>query len=289
MNKSKRNNHTFGLVLSGGGVRGLAHVGALKALEELTLVPNEIVGVSMGAIVGTVYGLRDDWYSTLKNIDFLNEMRGNVSPLHSEKGILGKISLLIRTPRFFLDFFSGWGFGRINQAHAMKFLSELTLGKKLEDSRVNITAISTDLLTGQRIVINKGNAATAIYASSALAGVFQPLILEKYCLADGGYTDIAPVDIVRNAKNQTVIAIDVTQLHEIAKIENGFQAITRAMDICHNQHAHLRFSQADISLRPEFPRQIDTLDFSAKADCIKAGYEVIKKNKTKILNQIAKR
>ncbi|MBL8020744.1 MAG: patatin-like phospholipase family protein [Leptospirales bacterium] len=272
---------SFGLVLSGGGARGLAHIGVLKAFEDMGMVPSLIVGVSMGALVGIVFGLRPDWYALLSSLDFSAELGGGQTSLSSGSGLMGRIGFWISAPRRFLNFFSGWGLSGLEQSRALSFLTDLTQGKQLESSRVKITTAATDLLTGRRIVFRKGDAARAIYASAALAGIFQPLNENGLCLADGAYTDLAPIDLARRG-NIPVIAVDVTQMESVESVTNGFQAITRAMDICHNQHAHLRFAEADLVLRPRFTRIIDTLDFTSTSECVRAGYAIVKENKVAI-------
>lgn len=108
------------------------------------------------------------------------------------------------------------------------------------------------------------------------AGVLPPLEREELMLADGAYVDLAPVDLAREHAPEVVIAVDAGQSVEATGIRNGFQAIMRAMDICHRKHAQLRFAQADLVLRPLFRRDIDRLDFGARRDGVTAGIRTIR-------------
>jgi len=271
----------FALVLSGGGARGFAHVGALKALEENGLSPAFIVGVSMGGVVGVTYGMRQDWFEALMKLDFAAELSGERLNLYAHN-LSSMMKFLISLPHSIWSFFFGWGFASIRQNQALKVLGQLTLKKDLQQARIPTVISTTDLISGKRILLNSGSAARAIYASAALAGVFPPLKFDKFLLVDGAYTDLAPVDVPRKQKIKTVIAIDASQPMQMPGIKNGFQALMRATDICHMQHAELRFQQADLLLRPRFKRSIDTLDFSAKNECVEAGYSMVKVNLSKI-------
>jgi NTE family protein len=128
----------------------------------------------------------------------------------------------------------------------------------------------SDLLSGDRIVLRSGRAVDAVYASAALAGVLPPKAHEGRLLADGAYTDIAPIDVARQFGGP-VVAVDAGPLSGPLRITNGLQALMRAMEICHRRHAELRFGQADLLVRPVFHRPVDTLDFSAARECAAAG------------------
>ncbi|HBS04317.1 MAG TPA: hypothetical protein DEA96_05075 [Leptospiraceae bacterium] len=267
----------FSLVLSGGGARGFAHMGALKALEEEGLRPSMIVGVSMGSLVGAVYALHEDWYNVLRSSNLAKTLADDQLNFDGWTNLYSLLRFLRHLPRAIWGFFFGWGLTPIRQKQALQVIEQLTRGKKLEDARIPIAISATDLLSGNRVVIRTGNAARAIYASAALAGVFPPLKEKDSLLADGAYTDLAPIDVAR-ITNARVIAIDASQSMALPEIRNAFQALMRAVDICHMQHARLRFLEADLLLRPSFTRFIDTLDFSLVKECVDAGYSMIKGN-----------
>jgi NTE family protein len=134
----------------------------------------------------------------------------------------------------------------------------------------------TDLLSGERAVLRDGNAALAVYASAALAGVVPPLERQGRLLADGGYADIAPVDVAGAIGPATMIAVDPTPDQAVATIATGVQTLVRAVEICHHQHAHLRFTGADLVLRPRFPIPIDTLDSGHARTCVGAGIHAVR-------------
>ncbi len=267
---------SFTLILSGGGARGFAHAGVLRALEAYGFRPGALVGVSMGAVVAVTYSQREDWYPALLGMDtsaFPRPFRsgdGSATPLRKR---LGRLFVSLEAAR---EMFWGWGFGTRALTAGTRLLRGLTGGRRLEDGRVPVAVCATDLRTGERVVLRSGSASQAIYASSALAAVLPPLRLGERLLCDGAYADIAPVDVARSFGHCAVIAVDAGQPQPILEIRNGFQALARAIDICQLTHAHLRFGEADLVLHPTFRRVIDTLDFDARRECVAAGMRAVR-------------
>ena len=94
-------------------------------------------------------------------------------------------------------------------------------------------------------------------------------------LADGAYADIAPVDIARRGAS-IVIAVDPRQDATREGISNGLQAVMRAMEVCHSNHAQARLDKADLVLRPTFGAFVDVLDFAARRECVASGIRVVR-------------
>jgi len=275
-----RSKHTvgtrpFSLILSGGGGRGLAHVGVLRALAHAGLYPGAVVGVSMGAIVAATYTLNPQWYAALLTMD---TSQFPEPPKRPENDLRARIRSLLASERALLDMFVGWGAGERALGFGKKLLQGLTGGGRLEAGRIPVAVIASDLQSGKRVVIRQGDAAEAVYASAALPGVLPPLRRGRQLLADGSYTDDAPVDVARALCAGPVIAVDVSQTEEACQIHNGFQAMMRAMEICRHTHAQIRFQAADLVLKPHFPLPIDVLDFDHKRCCIAAGVRVVRHN-----------
>lgn len=265
---------SFALVLAGGGARGLAHAGVLRALEHYGYRPSAIVGVSMGAIVGATYGLNPDWYQALLHMD----TTGFPEPPAPRSPALGeRLRSLKAYQNVAWSVLTAWGPGQRALPYGMALLGRLTLGRDLEDSALPVAAVATDLVSGGRVVLRQGKAAHALYASAALAGVLPPLEREGQLLADGAYADVAPIDVARSLGAEVVIAVQPGPPQMPGRtVRNGVQAMIRALEICHHQHSHLRFAQADLVLEPRFPRPIDTLDFGHKAVCVAAGVRAVR-------------
>lgn len=272
----------FTLVLSGGGARGFAHAGALRALEASGLRPAAVVGISMGAVVAATYALREDWYSALLAMD----TRAFPRPFRADPG---KRSVLRERIRRFLGYqrairgmVLGWGIGERALPAGARLLRTLTRGQNLENGRIPVAVCATELRTGTRVVLRSGSASQAVYASSALAGILPPLRRDGQLLCDGAYADIAPIDVARSFGHPVVVAVDAGQSLATTEIRNGFQALTRAVEICQATHAHLRFEEADLVLRPAFARSIDTLDFDARRVSVAAGVKAVRNNRAEL-------
>lgn len=266
---------SFALILAGGGARGLAHVGVLRALEHYGWQPSAIVGVSMGAIVGATYALNPDWYHALVNMDTRDFPE---PPVATSKDLRARIRALLASEQALRDMFLGWGVGSRSLQSGKALLHALTRGRDLQEGRIPVAVVATDLNSGQRVVLREGNAAEAVYASAALPGILPPLAVGKRLLADGAYADLVPVDVARAFGAERVIAVDPRQLDDGSqRIRNGFQAMVRAMEICQYQHGEMRFQQADLVLKPEFPFLINALDFRHKAFCVAQGVRAVRR------------
>lgn len=269
----------YALVLAGGGARGFAHVGVLRALEACGLAPDAVVGVSMGAVVGVTYALRPDWYGALAEMD----MSGFPGPRQvlagAGAGWRDRARAVGAASRLIWDMVVGWGVGSRSVDFGRSLLRELTLGRRLEDGRIPVGVGATDLSTGERVVLRSGDAAEAIYASSALAGIVPPLRRGGRVLCDGTYADSVPVDVARALGGALVVAVDPGQQLMAGPVRSGVHALLRALEICHTQHDALRFGAADLVLKPDFPRTIDTLEFGARRECIAAGISAVRRGR----------
>jgi NTE family protein len=269
----------IGLVLSGGGARGFAHVGALRALNHLGVYPDVIVGVSMGAAVGATYALNDNWYDALIEID-----TSGFPPLpdFSAPGWLNYVKNLRVAQKVISGMYFGWGIGQPTVDWGRGILTQLTLNKDLDAGRIPVFATATDLVSGERVVFETGPATDALYASAALAGILPPAEIDGRLLVDGGYSDLAPVDLARQAGADVVIIIDAATNIVANKPVNGLQAIFRAIEICQNEHTHLRSSQADLVIRSIIDPPVGVLEFKQKRRCAAAGSRAILSARTEI-------
>jgi NTE family protein len=188
MNKMKENikqNLTFGVALGSGSARGFAHIGVLKALQEMNIYPQIISGSSVGAFVGGVY-LANNLSSLEKWITQLNW-----------KEVLG-----------FFDFsFSGGGI--IMGERFSRIMAEYLGEKNIQDFPVRFGAVSTELATGREVWFQEGLLHDAVRASMSLPGLFAPVRLNKQLLADGGIVNPVPVSICRAMGARTVLAVNL--------------------------------------------------------------------------------
>ncbi|HBL93795.1 MAG TPA: hypothetical protein DHV57_15360 [Hyphomonas sp.] len=271
--QSMRPHTSFGLVLAGGGARGMAHVGALRALNHLGYFPSVIAGVSMGALIAATYSLNPNWYRDLVAMDVSGFP---VVPDLKARGVLKKLKNYAIAGRELRALTFGWGAGEDTVDWGRSVIKQLTLGKALEAGHVRTNITATDILTGERIVKSTGDAVDAVYASSALAGILPPLKDGPHLLIDGGYSDSAPVDLVRRCGVDRVLVIDPGQRQNTAAPRNGLEVLFRSIEVTHNAFSKSRNEAADLVLKPDYGLSVGVMDFKHKRRCIAAGVRTVR-------------
>lgn len=280
MRNERSRNARLGLVLSGGGARGFAHAGALRALNHIGIYPDFIVGVSMGAVVGATYALNDDWYRALMDMDI-----SGFPPLpdFSAPGMVNYVRNLRVAQRAITGMYFGWGIAQPTVDWGRDVLSGLTLDKPLEAGRIPVFVTATDIESGERVTLESGSAIDAVYASAALAGILPPAEIDGRMLVDGGYCDLAPVDVARSAGADVVIVVDAATNVVQRKPGNGIQAMIRAIEICQNEHTFLRVEAADMAIRPIIDPPVGVLEFRHKRRCAAAGARAVLRSRSELL------
>ncbi len=178
-------NKKVALVLSGGGARGIAHIGVIEELVEQGFEITSISGTSMGALVGGVYaaGTMQDYKEWIYTIDKM------------------KIFHLV-------DFtFSSQGL--IKGDRLFKKMKDFVRDQKIEDLNINYAATATDIKNNKEIVFTKGSLLEAIRASIAIPTVFTPVVTNNSILVDGGVMDNVPVKHVKKGKNDLLVVVYV--------------------------------------------------------------------------------
>ncbi len=230
----------IGLVLSGGGARGAAHVGVLKVLEDMRIPIDAVAGTSMGAVVGGLYasGLSAHQIEKLMNsINWADAFRDR--PPREDLTLRRKQedeNFLVKFPLGFHDWHVVLPRGLIQGQRLTETLRRLTLPvariDNFDDLPTPFRAVATDLETGDAVVMGSGDLTTAMRASLSAPGVFAPVERDGHLLVDGGIADNVPVDIARAMGVDIVIVVDVgfpllprQQLNSVPVISNQMLAI----------------------------------------------------------------
>ena len=195
----------IGLVLSGGGARGLAHVGVLKVLEELQIPIDVITGTSMGAIVGGLYasGMRAaDLDRALRAVNwgevFTNRVqRQQLSQRRKEEDfeIAAAIELGLRDGELLLP--SGAVSSRGLESLLRRYTLPVRGVARFDDLPIRFRAVATDMETGAAVVLDSGDLALALRASMSVPGAFAPTEVDGRVLGDGGLVNNLPIDVAR--------------------------------------------------------------------------------------------
>ncbi len=204
-----------GLVLSGGGAKGLAHIGALKEIEKAGVRIDYIGGTSMGAIIGALYASGYSAHqldSIFNTLDFETLISDNVprgAKTFYEKEDAEKYALTFPFDNFHLRFPSGISKGQ----NVYNLLSKLMLHvKDVEDFNelpVPFLCIATDVEKGKEVILRKGYLPRAVTASGALPSLFSPVVIDSTLYVDGGVVNNYPVDEVRAMGADIIIGVDV--------------------------------------------------------------------------------
>lgn len=207
----------IGLVLSGGGARGAAHIGVLKVLEEMKVPIDAIAGTSMGAVVGGLYasGLSADQVDELMRSVNWEETLSDRPPREDlsfrrreeDRDFLVRLPLGLHGGEFRLPK------GLIQGQQLNDLLRSMTRPvagiTDFDDLPTRFRAVATDLETGERVVLGGGDLPTAMRASLSAPGVFVPVERDGRLLVDGGLTDNVPVDVAREMGVDILIVVDV--------------------------------------------------------------------------------
>jgi NTE family protein len=251
----------IGLALGSGGARGFAHLGVIMALQEAGIPIHLIAGSSMGALVASFYGAGID-------LDRLY-----------------KLSTAFKR-KYFLDF-TVPKMGFISGKKIKEFIKVFTHGKNIEELSLPIGIVATDLLTGERVVFQKGPVAEAVRASISIPGIFVPEKYEGRILVDGGVADRVPISVAKEMGADIVIAVDVSRVKRNAEITTIYDVIMQSIDIMQTEIIHYRETSADIMIRPPV-EMYSSRAFTNTEEIIKMGKEETKKHIKQIESVIEK-
>jgi len=241
-----RRRHKWALVLSGGGARGLAHIGVLKEFEKAGFPrPDLIVGTSMGAIVGGLYACG----MTAAELEHFVCDNFNINDYLDSFAfrITGPVGKVIQTGQALASLASRPGIDTGNKL--LELFEKLTFGKSFDETFIPFRCNAVDLVSGREIVFSSGSVARAMRASMAFPVFFEPLIEGEMCLVDGGIVDNMPVAIARQEGCRRVLAINVNYfaVQDANDLKNGPQIVYRSLESAlHAQDGNK--PQADLTL-----------------------------------------
>ena len=272
----------IGLVLSGGGARGMAHAGVLEVLDELHLRVDAIAGTSMGAVVGGLYasGMSGrDIERLLASVDWQDAFRDR--PPRAELGFRRKqeehdflVNLPLGVQGRKLQIPTGLVQGeKLTQLIRRATLPVATV-TRFDDLRIPFRAVATDLETGASVVMDSGDLTTALRASMSAPGLFAPVERDGRLLVDGGLTENLPIDVARAMGVDVLIVVDAgfplqprDRLNSLASVSNQALAILVRRDV-ERQLATL--GPRDVLLQPALGQR-SSYDFNGVTASVALG------------------
>jgi len=268
----------WGLVLMGGGARGLAHIGVLKALDEAGLSPRIITGTSMGGLVGAFYASG----MTPAEIEKLTSSFGDRGSAHRRflprrpqtmQRSFEQLMLETRADHLLRNL----GIDRGDRVEVI--IRRIVGGLRIEDLRIRFACNAVDLLGGREVVFTGGPLYPALRATMSFPLVFEPARKRGRVLIDGGLLNNVPVDLARRLGAGKVVAPDVHRpLRKVpaSSVRNSFQLLSRASDIVRVLATERGLEQADLVFRVGVEAR--TFDFSQTRSIIEKGRKAAERN-----------
>ena len=260
-NNSSKNKLKIGLVLSGGGTRGFSHLGVLKVLEENNIPIDLIIGTSMGSVVGGLYsaGYSVDELHNILNTTNWNEILSFTditdrrSVFFDQKQNFDRKQLTIRfdglAPVIPSSFTSG--------QRMSTFINRLVLNSiyrpspSFDNLKIPFKTVATDLISGKRVVIDKGNLSEAIRASISVPLLYTTVKLDSFELTDGGLLSNIPVEVAKDLGMDIIIAVDATSpLRNKNQLNAPWEVADQLIGIMVQQANIISLSKASVVIKP---------------------------------------
>ena len=279
----KKKKPNWALVLMGGGSRGLAHIGILDVLQKNGLIPDIIVGTSMGAVIG---GLFASGISPAKLKEMANDFNLNNFIERPNLPILSKRAQISILDFLMLESYKSKLLKRLglNREDKMEVYLRNLIGEIcIEELPVKFACNAVDLISGKEIIFEKGKLYKALRATMSLPILFEPTSIDNMLLLDGGVLNNAPVGIARNLNAHKVILVDVHKdIKEVptAKINNTFQLLYRMVETMVAYKIEEKIKKADLVIRVDL--EMEALDYSDSIGIMEKGENIANENIDKI-------
>jgi len=269
----------IGLVLSGGGAKGLAHIGVLKAIEEAGVQIDYIGGTSMGAIVGGLYasGYNAAQLDSIFKASDFDQLLKDYIPRSSknfyEKENDEKYALTLPFDHWKLGLPHSYSKGLNIYALLTKLLHKDRHVRDFNALQIPFLCIATDIETGTQVVLDHGYLAQAIMASATFPSLFSPLVIDGKLLIDGGVVNNYPIDEVKKLGADIIIGVDVQDgLKSRDELTNATRILVQISNLQITEKMAPKIQQTDIYLKPDIS-EYNVISFSDGAAIIKKGEE----------------
>jgi NTE family protein len=250
-------NTKIGVSLGGGGAKGIAHIGVLKAFEEENVKISYISGTSVGALLASYYAFG-------KSIDEIWDVAKDLT--------LQKVLSI--------------GF----QKHGLfntKDIKEMILRDlgevRIEDAKIPLAICTTDIISGEQVIYTNGDLATIVCASVAIPGVFNPVEYEGRILVDGGISENVPITILDDMGAGIVVGINLNGVEKYRRPKDIIGVISNSINICMNMNTRQQLREADIVLNLDLSHYNFLDNRGENEKLLNEGYRPMKKKIHRLL------
>ncbi len=276
----------LGLAMSGGGIKGAAHIGVIQALQEENIKVDIVGGTSIGSIVAALYAMEYTPKEMLKLFNYFSKLIFKNSAMYTDPR--GKKLLSIQ---------AGGLYSGENIAFAIEEAGKYKNIKKLQDLKIPIVIPAVDLRDSEKYVftnmgkindkyLNKADISIAVRASSSYPAIFAPCIYNKHKFVDGGILDNIPVEEVKKIGADKVIAIRF-KLNKTSRTIGLRSTLNKAIDIMFSKIEGEEVKKADYVIEID-TQDVNPFDFKQANKCYKYGYLQAKKEIDNIKKMIYK-
>lgn len=283
-----------GLVLSGGGAKGLAHIGAIKVIEESGVKIDFIGGTSMGAIVGALYASgysAHELDSIFKVTDFTKLIQDNVprgAKTFYEKEDSERYALALPFTNFSISFPQAISGGQNIYNELVRLLYHVKDVQDFKKLPIPFLCVATNVETGEEVMLDQGYLPEAIMASGTFPSLFEPSEIDGDILIDGGVVNNYPIDKIQAMGADVIIGVDVQ--HNLSTRESLMSATEILLQINNYRTVNdmkKKAAKTDIYIRPEID-DFSVIDFGRSKAIVKSGEEAAK-TKEQELQDLAQR
>jgi NTE family protein len=241
-----KRNRKIGLALGGGAALGGAHIGILKAFDELGLKISYISGNSIGSIVGALYAFGKSWQE-------IEEIATDMNWLDISNFSISK-------------------YGLFNNKKLGDKITESIGDLEFKDAGIPLSIVASNLNTGKKIILKEGSVSKAVMASAAIPGIFRPVEMDGKLLVDGGIVENVPVSLLQKTSADIIIGVNLNARRSFKKPESWFGVLINSYYTLVDSLAKASASEADLMIEPDLSKfsLVDTKNTKALAE---KGYE----------------
>lgn len=240
----------LGLALGGGAARGFAHIGVIQVLDEAGIRPDLVVGTSAGSVVAALYASGQSGAQLQKVAQGMDE------------AALSDWRLPLFKP------------GVLKGQALARFVRTQLQGRSIEALPMALGVVATNLHSGKPILFQRGDAATAVRASSAIPALFEPVSIDGQQYVDGGLVSPVPVRFARHMGADVVLAVDISNSPQGNSTQDNFQILMQTFAIMGQSLNDFELPLADVVVKPDLTG-LPSASFSARARAIAAGREAM--------------
>lgn len=273
----EQNRPKIGLVLSGGGAKGFAHIGVLKVLEDAGIKIDYIGGTSMGAVIGGLYASGytasqiDSIFQKTNFDELINDFVPRSSKNFYEKRNDELYALVLPFTKFRVGIPEALSKGMYNFNLISKLTRNVRHVRDFNKLPIPFLCIGTDIETGKQVILDSGNLPQAIIASAAFPSLFSPVEVDGKLLVDGGVTNNYPIDEVRKLGADIIIGVDVQDdLLTRKSLKDATRILVQITNLHSIEKMKENVAQTDIYIKPDI-KDYGVISFDKGNEIIKKG------------------